>query len=700
MVRKERTRGEIDPRFFKNNFKSKQFKEAVIEPVKNGEVAGMTLMWWETTDKDRLTIRDNGHGMLRDDRERFVGLGKARENALSDGMSYFGSGSIHFAYPLCRIMQVVTAPADEQDVVYCISIEMDDYFARLINKDIFEWDVLPKTSENWPYDHETGTVKVFKQLRPTQRRLKGNRSAELARLLSTVLPPFLAKKQLVDGKKLPPKATIGSGVCDSIPQRGIPNVDVDLFNPKQLTDEDQLRLGSSVVGEVNFEVFLSLLPLKLRERIPQVFLHRRCCGVISWKDFGEFAVDDRKTFTENIGEDPRIPLFITALSKIAEEVADKLQIKQETVRSGGDDFSIAKTLGQYLIDRYGGEVIDDDEVIHTPPVDEDGKPKPPEPGKQLPLYLNTEMSHGNPTRELEIGESITITPVVRDDLVKQGKKAKDVTFDTDDACGSVRVLKDGSIKVKVTAVGTGKVKGWLSRQIHASCTFRVVEKRSIRLNFDSVSLKEGDEIRLRIINPDKLPDKAKIEWKKVHGPGVLEPTKEKRSALFTATTNGPADVEVYVNGKVLEGMTCSITIKKKDDKSILLRIKDRKFKLYVRKLGGVDPIRILFSKKPDKPGDIVINAASPVYQRWKSLNNPEAMKLLLLFAVAQVFIVKRQVQPDRIPDEDIDPLGLGPFLQNKVVNPSFELFEDMMSQEEAKKSKKDSGRSKKTKKSK
>lgn len=668
---KEKHVGRIHARVFDGQFKAKNFDEGSKEPIKNSIDAEATVIHFKTDVQAELVIRDNGTGATKIKRAALIDLGNSTSQGDTSKSGFFGSGRIHFAYPISSKVTYLTAPQDEQDKVYKITIDMDTYFQRLRDGEEFEWIAMDKTRETWPFDHETGMVITYR-LRPeiAAKAKPVKRGKTLATMLSATLPPYWTRKIFIDGQRLPERAIVGKAFSERLPVAQLESVTSNLYRPKEHARNERLRIGGQQIGEVPFSKFVEMLDPEQRDEVPDVFMHPDCCGEILCPKFAPHNVDSRESFAESLLSERWIPIFLSTLQRLAPKVESHLGIQiNRDAAAVNEDRVIADRLARRLIDRYGPVDNDEDEV--EPDTDDDEKES-----KEAALALSLVFSHGTATRELEIGETVDITPVIRENLIGEGGKKPEVDWDTDEALGKITKLTGGSIRVTATTVGAGKVVAYLSQQVTAACHFTVVEKREIRLSCDTLRLNENEKYRFRILNADRLAGR-KLAWSKGQGPGVLEVGADNLSATYVASNRGTAELEVTVNGKPFDRMRCTITIKSIHDAFRLIRIEDRTFRIMVKGYGHPNIVSLVFPTSADKPGDLIIDAKSPLYTSLKA-GTPEAMDTVILTALAHTYTVKRLLQPDKVPTEDIAPLSLDNFLQRNISAPTLGLLQSLL----------------------
>lgn len=665
-------KGKINFRVLDNVFKSKDFREGILEPIKNAFDAGATMVFIDTTENAKIVMRDNGSGMFEANREAYTKPGESTSMGDPSKTGYFGSGRLHFAVPLCTEMTVITAPSNEQDTVWKTRFDMTSYLKDVVAETEFNWEGVDKSTASWPYEHETGTVITW-VIKP--ELLNGEvikRGDKLAQMLSTVLPPFVARKIRVDGKKLPERKVIGEIFNDALPIKRIGTVTANLFRPKKRSGDDGLRIGGKLVGEVSFENFRMMLPLELRDQLPAVFNHPECCGEIICELFSRYSTDSRDKFSPSLLTDSGLSMFISALERFAPKVEECLELEISEGDASGAPDPVAERLSNSLVRRFGE--VDNEEPGGTDP--EPGQPPQP---THHPMYLTVNCSHGLALRQLEPGETADIGAEIRKDLRDNGSTVKDIEWDTEGAepCTMVKKLGDGSVRLRAKSVGVARVTAALSDAVMASCAIEVVEKREIALSHNKLKLKEGESFRFKIVNPDKLGER-KLAWAKVNGAGNLEVAPDGLSAAFTATNRGITEIQVSANGESPEHMRCEIIVRAATDPAKLIRIQDRKFRLTVKKFTGDSLVSIMFGIPTDRPGELVVNMASPLYEQLAAIRSEDAFDMVILTAVSQAFTAKRLVQDDLRPKQDIKPLMIDRFLTDQVVNPMIRLLADML----------------------
>lgn len=665
--------GEIDPQFFIGHFGgTMQFKQGIIEAIKNPLDADATLVWIDTRERGILVVRDNGVGLTEGStpdsqrRSAFTKLGKSTSRGRPNKSGKFGSGKAHFAFPLASTMRVLTAPADEQDAVYSIEIDMDTYFQRLSVRDTFTWKREPKSSATWPIEHETGTVITYKVREAKLSNVP--RGKTLSKMLVACLPPYLAKKVRVDGEKLSERDMHGE-FAEVVPVRAIGGaVQFNLFRPKERGTDDKLRLGANLVGEVPFIKFYEMLPLELREKIPEVFQHLEVCGEILSPWFSQFSVDSRTGFNEELLTHDGLTHFIAALIKVAPQVEENLGLEcSKNSAAGNEDEAVGHRIADILDDTWGSVP---GEGPGTQPEDEDA---PSDPTRMMPLHLNLAFSHGFGTRELEVGETLDLTPVMRSDIAADNN-VQQIEWDTEECLGTVNKRKDGSMRLTAKTVGDGRITATLGPAISATCHYKVVRKREIRLNVGCLVLKEGQSKRLRVLNNDRL-DRRRLTWEKVSGPGVLEVSDDKLSATFTGSARGVA--QVRLSSSTGESWTCDITIKAANDNARLVKIGEHMFALKTKRTGTPEVVRVINSVVADRPGEIVINASSPVYTQLLERGESAMLDATLVSAISQMYQQGVFVQRMANDGKDISPFELDALTRDHVINPSVGVLNSM-----------------------
>lgn len=685
-LRTEEVKGRVNPDSLLHTYRKYPFYKGILEPLKNSYDAGATRIWIDTTSKDVFIIRDNGLGMNKDSREAYVCSGESTSRGNADKTGNWGTGKIRFTLPLAMNVVVLTAPADEPDVVYRVEFDVDDFFRKLLKEESFSWECFDRTSETWPYghEHESGSVITYTiRKKKVNQYMRDKRGEKLAENLSGILSGMLGSLVRVDGNPLPKRKLVGEYIESYTRLRGrLGEVNFDLFNPdqKHRRSGDSLRLSGSVVGEVSFmSTLYPMLPQSLKLAVHPVFQHPDCCGMITCPVlFEEYGCEDRTSLDEGILDDPRLEVFLKFLNSKAEDIAKRLKIKLKSDVSSASDDDMLHSVAELFHKTWGGGEQDGpSDGPDVPPEDDE----PTIAGQPKKFYLNVEASHGLSQREIGIGEHVDIMPVKNHDSLTPAMARRKVTWQITGVAHKVEELKDGGRRIiPVDESGVIEVKAWLGEALRAGCRIIVAKKRKVRLNTTLHGMKVGTSYRLRLLNAD-MKGNRKVQWENESpARGNLVPASDGLSALFTATGRGTVPVTVTIGGKSDEGLNCQFNVHSDEHKQITIKIDEHSFVIRNRSFAATVPlVRVSVNDKPEMPGEVVVNTGHESYKA-NIKSSPDVMRTIIMQEIITQYVVGRIAFPRFQPESSVQPHGIKAYLMHNVLNHVNRLMNQLMGQ--------------------
>ena len=620
--------------FFDDAFHEPKLLKCILELIKNSFDWGATSLWFITNEaRDRFRHIDNGEGFNAGNREAFLSV--RMSNARGKQSGKHGTGSKKIIYTFSSNVRAVTAPADEPKFVYIAEFTKSEMTAAFFTKENL-WVKHPKTAENWPHEHPFGFDITYTLKDPRSDSIYRGKS--LAQKLSARLHNQLVSEGsvLVDGEPLPLKNLEGvySDVKADGALPGLGEVIIDLYRPKQRSQEDDLMLTGRRIGEVSFrKVFIELLNEDQRAKVPAVFLEPECCGVIIADFLNEHTTHQRDTYNNVIADDERVNELLRYLRNIELNVAKSLGIKLKSTDASPADRGREEEdelIGQFKqLWKAGVE----QPVTNLPGGEDDGfgdnegegaqngvktggrkKVKSNLPDKQPPYLLIVR-------EEFALGEDFEVT------LVNPHGSTEDFDWHLHNSNATL-VSEDGpKIVLKADKLGrayvqaTQKVTG-----ISAIVNYETVPERVFKLsNRGPARVSIGNQFAVRALNSDKLEGKLMWELETGRGLGAFEVAPRGKAARFTAERLGRVVIKAYdsLNPEVQD--FCEVrVIGAEEQNNSLFRIRDEFFvrkELVLNTYEHRKLVTIIFGGDSDHSQagsggvhELVINANRPSYQ--------------------------------------------------------------------------------------
>ncbi len=603
------------PNLLANRFRGVGLIDAWRELLKNAVDWSATHIHIHTTDRSRFVIVDDGVGMNEKNRVAFCSVGATTASGGQSGK--FDTGSKRMLYAFSIRVTVRTVSRETPDEVHIFTIEADTYESMLDAAEPINVKVVKKTATTWPYDFTSGTELTYELREPGSRAIL--RGKPLAVKLSAQLPIIFQDILRVDGQKLPPKQVQGEiyAVDRIIPRLG--EVSIDLYRPVTRGSGDGLHIGSGMISDVSFGAFAALLAMS-DFKVPPIFMHPRVCGVISADFLKRHGREDRQGFDVGLLDDPLLVILLAYLEEIAEAVEKTLGLTEGSNKLGGSDqvrqrlLTIANRTYPNAQPAVGAG---HDRVV---PALTDQRPS----SSDLRVFrLLVERP------EFEVGEKILIHAAFARDF---GDKysSTNLRWNTDGALGKNQRATSDGIELVAAKAGKGSVTAQIAKTQHsAAVDYVVVQKgeRRFRLSPSSVTVPVGDQVRIKVINPDKVV--RKLDW----SPGSsLEVSDDGTSATFTGRSEGTAVVKVMDGSGMVSECSVVVTPAQHDEQSLLC-IRGLFFRVIVQQMDG-PPVEILVGDRARNIHMLYINPAAPGYAEAEAGG---VLEVLLLRAVAEAY---------------------------------------------------------------
>ena len=234
------------------------------------------------------------------------------------------------------------------------------------------------------------------------------RGERLAAELTGRLPRKFRDIVQVDGTPIPEKEIVGRPFDVVLQHRQLGEVAFELYRPVRRGQDEELRLAGVEIGEAPISNLNRVLPPDLKTDLPAIFLLKEVCGTITAQFIRDYANEDRFTLDAAIADNPRTRHLLGLLKEVAPEVQRCLQIKVSGMDDEkGNDESEVRELRTHLRRLYNQQGEPPGTGDTTPPDDGGGTDTAGDPAIRLTYH-----------REVGIGETITVTVKLREDVAK------------------------------------------------------------------------------------------------------------------------------------------------------------------------------------------------------------------------------------------------------------------------------------------
>lgn len=624
--------------FFFRIWGKKTFTEANLELIKNSIDWGARYISFDTTDRTKLVVIDDGRGMDEEGRNSFMSVDFSAANGLVQS-GLFGTGSKMILFTFASHLAVVTAPHDDPDYVLRWEFTPEELSELLLTNGELIPERVKKTAQTWPLHSrsEFGTILTYTFREPSSKKIvRGN---QLATMLTNRLDMHLTQLDInVDDEHIPQKEIVGEHYQDFENEKLGGEVVLSFYRPKQKSREEDLRLGYKFLGEVSFREkggLFSKLPAELLAQIPEVYTNSEVCGFVKVPAFEKYADENRKDIDDGVGFDPAIIELIRLLKKEAPLVEAALKITHRRV-SSLDETSMLEVhelaeRSQKLYDPSGqltgemtSQVLPGDRSKGVKSGEQNPEPQPhadpPNDGKANDTFRITLVPS---RREFEVGETIKAR------LVSDHDMGDNPWYVDSSRCATID-MSNTEVTLKAESVGSAAIGANEPLRARKSrVEFEIVTKRELRISPADKVMNSGERLTLHAINHDKV--KGKIMWS-VSGDASLspeDPTDRKQVVLVAPTVFSTITIKVecWDSAAPSKKSTCLVTVM--PDKVLPIVIKDYVFTVQFWESADHEYAKLATGifQGAGKPHVLVINKLSPEYT--KAIENDMFSNVLL-----------------------------------------------------------------------
>ena len=435
--------------FLRKVFGGKPFIHCVIELVKNCRDWGASIIKITTNaGRHLVTILDNGDGMNRANRNAFLSINMTTASGPRQSGVYC-TGTKQTLFSHSANVEVRTAPREEPDVVYVFSFTAEEYEQLALSSGTVEPKRLEKDKTSWPHEFPFGTEITYTLVDPESRGIY--RGERLAAELTGRLPRKFRDIVQVDGTPIPEKEIVGRPFDVVLQHRQLGEVAFELYRPVRRGQDEELRLAGVEIGEAPISNLNRVLPPDLKTDLPAIFLLKEVCGTITAQFIRDYANEDRFTLDAAIADNPRTRHLLGLLKEVAPEVQRCLQIKVSGMDDEkGNDESEVRELRTHLRRLYNQQGEPPGTGDTTPPDDGGGTDTAGDPAIRLTYH-----------REVGIGETITVTVKLREDVAKNYSLNNVVWYTNRSNGANLQNTTDG-ITLTANTLGHGVIRADIS----------------------------------------------------------------------------------------------------------------------------------------------------------------------------------------------------------------------------------------------
>ena len=534
------------------------FVPSIIELLKNALDHNAPRIFIDT-DRESITVRDNGTGMGEKEREAFIQLGVSTAGEKDHGQ--FGSGGLRCIHSIAREVQVVTYPEEDPNHIYKFRIDVDSYE---VGQHVLVEDEV-RTDENWPHESYGSQIRlVF--VDPSKQSIR--RGNSLARELSNLLSERVTPKILVDGNRLPARVEIGSwsNLELSDPDLGMNYLEVWRLEGKQ--KRGTVLAGAGDIPEVPIQKLLEHVG-EGDVQLHPVYTVPGVRGVFSWPVLRKYASEQRTSFSDSLGTDPRLRKLILLLNSYAPAVMASLQLHIRQASADDEGATVVRDMIHEVTRHYSPEGVTDNKGPGETITKRRGPQRGPSKPKG-PLVISVNRSQYRP------GELITI----KAELNAKGSEytTQNLRWLLDDAMATpTSKSRDQMELVAGDEYGRGTVRAEIpGSQISAVASYTIVESRRLEIVMPAITAYVGEDVHINIRNTDLLEGREPV-WR-VEGPGQIVVEGKGHRVKFSSDETGTSTVRVHDPGKPESDSLCVVTVLAAENRrEDLMVIRDHRF---------------------------------------------------------------------------------------------------------------------------
>jgi hypothetical protein len=667
---KEKLLGKVGLEFWLNKFGGGSFMFTVAEAAKNSFDWGASQFNLITNEsRDRLRLIDDGCGMNRRNREAFISVGMSTAGGREQSGT-FGSGINYLIYSFASYARIVTAPEEEPDRVYVFEITPQILSKMYAGQGSIQADIFKKDPESWPHPHPFGTDITITFRDPGSSSI--SRGDALAKKLSDRLDLVMGSAVFVNGNPLPKKQVVGQIFQLELPEGerpGVGRIRLEFYRPQKPNADQKLRLTGRTFGEVSIDTFFELLRPDQQERMPELFLRREVCGLITAAFLNDYVMEQRNTYQASIADDERVTELLRILQQVEADVAAKLQLSLRSTSEGlpkGEE--VIRALFSDLQKVYP---VEDQEIF--PPHQEIFPPH----GDEFPELIREKdapsprVTAGPYIRlnqeEYELGENIVATLVVPEG------SADHFHWYLDDSKGEELQRQPESVTLKASRLGNGGIQAKnLMTGLVALAAYQVVEQRVFRLSASCLTVLLSSKTSVHALNVDRLA--GPVKWQLTKGSGELKVSPRGKTATFIPSGLGSARIVASDSLNPEVTAECEIRVTYRLNTEEIIQIRDEKFRpdtLPSRRSGQGKPVTINAPAGKGKGSvhNLHINPLAPGYQEALQAGN---LREMLIQAIALEYVCVLDIEmPEEVNGTDL------PLIFSEVQNRTYELYREI-----------------------
>lgn len=604
--------------FLQQIFGGKSFIHCVVELLKNSRDWGAGAISITTSDRTRFVIFDDGRGMNRANRNAFVSINMTTAGGPRQAGRY-DTGTKKMLFSQATHVRVLTAPEEEPDSVYAFDVATDEYERLVLSKGTITPRRMRKNATSWPYQSRFGTEITYTLREPSRTGvLRGERlGAELAARLPRKFRGIVS----VDGADFPEKQIFGRVFEATEQHPALGEVALELYRPRHRRQEEDLLLTAVEVGDAPLGYLYRLLPDRLREEFPVVFLLPAVCGTIAAAFLWRYVNEDRRTLDPKIADDPHTVQLVRFLARFAPAVQRALEIKMSEGGGAEDGDAEVRELASVCNRRYAkGKGPGDSEL-------EDGAENAPPEGPD-PVCPDPAIST-HCRGEVEVGERFEVTARLRKNL--EGEHGNTLRWYTGRSNAKLENEQHGKVTLVAQRIGHASVQVDLpGTPYSARAYYEVVAERVFRLSATHAQIRVGAEMILTAVNWDKLPGDGELHWE-VAGSACAIGVEGKRITV-RGVRNGIAKIIARSKSDSRASAECEITVVGREQEQLCIR--GHWFAYRTVDVEGKEHEQPAAMMRGSKVHALIFNRSAPGYE--EALKRGTLLQFLML-ATAQEF---------------------------------------------------------------